>query len=232
MTVEELTKKQEELEASIAALTKRAEDAEFEAHIAKLGDRAEAYESLSKEDKEAYRKADEPTRNQMLDKADDALSKADEPEVPEVIQKQLDSIKKQLEDETAKRVAAEAVAKQANDAREMAELIKRAETEFPGLPGTPEEKGKVLKSLTKLSDEEQKEVEKLLAAGNACLTKITDGVGKDVSKGGDNAASVQLEKLAEKRATEKGISKAVAYEQVVTENPALYDRYLKEEHGK
>lgn len=47
-------------------------------------------------------------------------------------------------------------------------------------------------------------------------------------EGGGNSALAELESLAKKRSTDEGQSYAVAYDAVCQENPALYDRYLKE----
>jgi chromosome segregation ATPase len=229
MTQEELTAQMTQLENDIAALTKRAEDAEFQLHITKLdAPMAEAYESLSSEEKEAYRAADAATREQILAKAAEKLRGDDV--VPEQLQKRLDDIQKRLDEEVAKREAAEALAKRERDAREMQEMIKRAETEFAGLPGTAEEKGAVLKSLTKLTSEEQEAITKLLKAGNACLLQGMTSRGSDAVGKGVSDSWGEIEKRAEAWVREgkyPTLAKAVAA--LVEKEPQLYEAYLQEQ---
>ena len=227
MTVDELQAKQTELEASIGALTKRAEDAEFQLELAKLSpEDREAYNTFDEATQQTYRAATAEVRQDMLEKVRKVNKKQDDnAKVSEEIQKQLTDLQKQLNDSQARTLAAEEVAKRAIDAQHMVELSKRAEEEFSGLPGTPVEKASVLKSLEKLTKEEQDAVEAMLKAGNACLVASTKPIGKDASpQGGD--AWTKISKMADQIVGETHVTHAQAVAQVIDQHPELYNEYL------
>lgn len=228
MTQEELTKKLDTLEQELAKANARADRAEI---LSKLGDddRA-AFDTLTEGEQEAFFKGDEVARTSILGKAQDAIHKAAEPEIHPEIQKRMDDLQKRFDEEVAKRESAEAIAKAARDAQHMTELTKRAETEFPALPGTAVETAQVLKSLDKLTTEERTAVETLLKSGNACLLQGMKPAGSDaVGKGGEDAWG-KIEKRAQALVAEgKATNLAKAIMLVTEQEPALYDAYLKEQ---
>ena len=237
MTAEEISKKLDDMEKDLGAVTKRAEAAEAALLVAKLDDEdREAYDSLPEAEQATFVQADDDARSELLEKARKAVAKRNE--LPEDVQKRfddvtkkLDEVSKQLVEAQTKTAAAEAVAKKAQDEREMVELTKRAEEEFAGLPGTPVEKATVLKALTKLTPEEKAGCEKMLAAGNACLAGSMKPVGKSGDVSGGGAWSVIEKKATAMAAADvsKKLTVAKATELVIEQEPELYTKYLAEQ---
>lgn len=237
MTAEEISKKLDDMEKDLAAVTKRAEDAEAALLVAKLDDEdREAYDSLPEAEQAAFVQADDDARSEMLEKARKAIAKRDE--LPESVRKQMEDVNKKLEDVTkklaeseAKTAAAEAVAKKAQDEREMVELTKRAEEEFAGLPGTPQEKALVLKAMNKMTPEEKASCETMMKAGNACLAERMKSVGKGGDTAGGSAWDVIQKKATAMVAADvsKKLTFAKAVEAVTEQEPELYDKYLAEQ---
>ena len=234
MTAEEISKKLDDMEKDLGTVTKRAEAAEAALLVAKLDDEdREAYDSLPETEQATFVQADDDARSEMLEKARKAIAKRDE--LPESVRKQMEDVSKQLEDvrkqlteSQAKTAAAEAVAKSAQDAREMVELTKRAEEEFAGLPGEPVEKALVLKAINKMAPNEKAAMEKMLKAGNACLA----GQMKPVGKGGDatsgDAWSIIEKKAKAMVAADPKLTMAKATAKVIEQEPALYEADLAE----
>lgn len=138
--------------------------------------------------------------------------------------------KKRLADENAKLAkrldeTEDIIAKQRAEAEhaEMVEVAKR----FPHAPGDIEERAVMLSKMKRADDNGYKAlVETLEAAEELAKKGITE---KGSSRGGDdNDASAQLDNLAKKRASEKGIAFAKAYRQVVGENRGLYNESQKD----
>jgi hypothetical protein len=237
MTAEEISKKLDEMEKDLASVTKRAEEAEAALLVAKLDDEdREAYDALPEADQASFVQGDDAARSELLEKARKAIAKRDE--LPESVRKQMEDVSKQLEDvrkqlteSQAKTAAAETVAKKAQDEREMVELTKRAEEEFAGLPGTPQEKAIVLKAMNKMTPEEKASCEKMMAAGNACLAGQMKPVGKGGSGVADGGAWGTIEKKAKALVAAdvtKKLTVAKATETVIEQEPALYEAYLAE----
>ncbi len=232
MTVEELSKKLEEMETELASVTKRAEEAEAtiaaNAVIAKLSDEdRQVFDAMPKEEQAAFVTADAEVQTTMLSKHKVVKSNV----VPEEVRKELDAVTKRAEAAEARAIAAEEVAKSERDSRHMVELAKVAERDYAGLPGTPDEKAKVLKSLEKLTVEEQGEVTKLFKAGNACIAESMKSVGKSTPAGaGTSDVWSKIEKLADGIVAKDNnkLTRAQAINKVITDNPELYTEYLDE----
>lgn len=234
MTAEEISKKLDDLETLLEETKKRADEAEARATaaeneltVSKLDqDDREAFDALPEADQQTFLTADEAGRSELLEKGRKSISKRDE--VPDEIQKRLDDISKKLEQAEARANAAEAVAKKAQDDRRLVELAKRSEEEYAGLPGTPDEKALVLKSIEdKLTPEEAGAIFKLFKAGNECLRGQMHPVGKaapNADTAGD--AWTKIEKRAETLAKEKGITVQKATTMVLEAEPQLYQEYL------
>lgn len=109
------------------------------------------------------------------------------------------------------------------DAREQVEFAKRADTEIGALPGESLAKGRALRAISKLGEEERKTVEAMLKSGNDAMKTRFKEVGKSGDGGGDTPVE-KLESLAKARATEKKIDFNKAYTEVLEteEGRALY----------
>lgn len=144
------------------------------------------------------------------------------------LSKKLEDISKALEAAEARAKAAEDIAKKETEARRLQDFIKQAEATYPSLPGTPEEKGQALKAMKDtLPEAEATILTKMLEAGNTALKNTMSEVGKSAVSGASTTWE-KIEKMAEKAASEKHISKATAVSQILAENPDLYTEYLKD----
>lgn len=233
MTAEEVSKKLDDLEALLEETKKRADEAEVRATaaegellVSKLDEEdREAFNALPADDQTTFKVGTDEQREALLEKGRKSISKS--VEVPEEVQKRLDDISKKLEAAEARANAAEVIAKKAEDDRRLTELSKRAEDEFAGLPGTPVEKGLILKSIEdKLTKDEAEAVYKLFKAGNECLRGQMKEVGKSASTSDGADVWSKIEKKGQVRAEERKISLAKAITQVIEENPELYTEYL------
>lgn len=227
ITIEELTAQVEKMEQDLSAVTTRAEAAEAALVVSSLNaEDHEAYETLSDDERASFVQSGDSGRGELLAKGHAAIAKRNA--LPDEIQKRFDEIQKKLETAEARAHQAEEVAKKERDQRRLAQLSKRAEEEFAGLPGTSVEKASVLKSLEdKLTSEEQDAVVKLLKAGNECLRGQMKPVGKGAGADGGGDAWTRIEKRAHTVAAEQKIPFAKAVERVMEENPELYDEYLR-----
>lgn len=192
VTVEELTKTLEGLQAQVADLTKRAEEAE----TAKAAAETAAAE-LAKSAEEAG-----------LDVEDGKIVKRAEPEYVEI-----DGEK--VEKSLVPAPVLKALEKAANDIEEMqkraaeVELAKRGETELPNLGGTAIAKGKLLAAV-----EDDADLLKALKAANAAMADAytQKGSGEDFDA---TAPDARLSKMASDYAVEKGVAFETAYAEVI-----------------
>jgi hypothetical protein len=235
---EVLTKQVAAIEANLVEMTKRAEVAERNLDVSKLDeDDRNAYAALSKDDQEKYHTCkDSNCKDGILAKGYETLEKANA--MPEAIAKQFADIKKQLDESNAKREAAEAAIKKSQDEADLLRFAKQAGNEFGNLPGTDEEKGAILKSLTeKLSADELAGVTKLLKAGNESHGTITKSISKasgGAVTGTDTWAMIVAK--ANESISKSGVkmTEAVAIEKFLQtpEGGALYQQYLKEDRAQ
>jgi hypothetical protein len=177
------------------------------------------------------------------DKKDDVGKAADAAEDPvvkakfEAFQKQIDDLKAQADDAIAKAAAAKAeadaaVAKAAQEVerRERADFAKRATDDLSALPGSADDKGNLLYSLSKKLDEaEFKAIDTMLKAANeaAKTGKVTEEVGKSGKAPAGDTAFAKMKALAAELVT-KGTAKteADAIAVVAQTNPELYAEHL------
>ena len=164
----------------------------------------------------------------------------------DAIQKQLDESKTKIADlekreaEAKKREEAQVVeiakaneiAKLEREKRVLSEFTKRAETEFPLLPGKPEEKGALLKAMSeKLSPEEFKQAETLMTSAQAFANK--SHAFTVVGRGGAPAAGGAYERakaLAKARVAEgKAATEAQAIDAILREDKDLATQVMAEE---
>lgn len=112
----------------------------------------------------------------------------------------------------------------ANEDRELVTLEKRAAMEFGNLPGAVIAKAKVLKAIAGIPDDQvRKDLEAMLKGGNAGLKKGMTVIGQD-GEGNTDDPSVKLDNMASELAKKDNITKAAAYDRVLStdEGKTLY----------
>lgn len=122
----------------------------------------------------------------------------------------------------------EALAKQLADAKEekeVKEAIAKAAADFPNLPEKPERLGPALRALAKADAASCAVLEDLLKKANAAVASKLEPVGKSDPLSAASASTAEkVAKMAQDR-VEKSLGKikfAVAYDQVLQENPSFY----------
>lgn len=191
VTVEELTKKLEALQAQVTDLTKKADDAieaqeAAEAAIAELTKSAEEA-GLDIEDGKIVKRADPDYVEIDGEKVEKSL-------VPAPV---LRAIEKQAAD----------IAKMQREAEEVA-LAKRGATELPNIAGTDLAKGKLLEAI-----EGDEEMLKALKSANAAMAEIYTEKGAGETHD-DSSPAYKLEQLAKAHASAQNVSYEMAYAEV------------------
>lgn len=162
----------------------------------------------------------------------------------------LQELAKNLEDDEHREAiskAQEAVAK-ANERAEEAERIAKAERDirlneeyvakaksYVGLPVNPTEFGPVLKRLhDTMSEEDVEAIEKALGAANETIASggFFSEIGKSVNGGQFEPISKIDQKAQELVSKSEGLSMESARAQVIEQEPALYDEYLREAESR
>lgn len=231
MTKEEIDalnkKHTDELAAKDAAITKNAAELAKASKLAAMNDAQKAhYNSLSDADKEIFiaKSADEQTAiiknlegaNPVVYKAADGseFRKNDDPRLVTMAKNA---------DENAK------VAKAATEALAKADLEKRAVEFYKNSPGTPEQKGAMLKALESIENEEVRKsaLESAKAGDNALAAAFVRKGHKDGTLG-DASASDELDKLAKKHDETHKVGYAKAYDAVIQtpEGSKLYEQLV------
>lgn len=159
----------------------------------------------------------------------------------------LQDLAKNLEDDEQREAVNKAMdeVRKANERAEQAEQIAKAEREhrmnqvyiekarsFVGLPVNAQEFGPVLKRLHEtMSEEDVDVIEKALSAANETIASggFFSEIGKGTGFGADLEPISKIDQEA-KALVEKsdGMSMEAARAQVIEQNPALYDEYLRE----
>ena len=129
----------------------------------------------------------------------------------------------------ASRVEAERIAKEATDNAELLTFQKRAETEFPKLPGTAEQRARVLIAMRTLPETVQTTLTEMLKAGHTALAKGFEDLGREENLSGETVTE-KVRRLSNERVS-KGLSKTVeqATQDVLTADDELYKAYRKEQ---
>jgi hypothetical protein len=101
---------------------------------------------------------------------------------------------------------------------------------YEHIAGTPEEKAEILKSAFDVSPEFGQKLENSWKAANAQLDAASDGMFKPIGKdsGGEEASELRA-KVAELTKADPNLTPEKAMDRVLSENPGLYDRYLRGE---
>lgn len=207
-------------------------------NLAKMNDVTKSYyEGLSDEEKEGFLKMDVAVQKSTAEaahKKTEDLKKANDESIvvsgktimkSEVGDAMFAVIKSQQEEISE----AQTIAKAEREAREQQEFVKQAEGLLPNLPGDPNEKGIVLKSINTMPANVSKSLMAMLAAGNAAIEKGFDEIGAG-GVGDPSSAVEKLNKMADSRAEEKGIPFAKAYSEVLEteEGQRLYEEQRSE----
>lgn len=192
VTVEELTKQLEDLQAQVADLTKRAEEAETAKTAAET-----AAADLAKSAEEAG-----------LDVEDGKIVKRAEPEYVEIDGEKVEKSSVPAPVLKALEKAAADIAKMQAKAEEV-DLAKRGETELPNLAGTPLAKGRLLQSIGEDAD-----LLAALKAADGAMAEAFTAKGESDTDGDMNAPDKKLKRLAEEYATSKGVPFESAYAEV------------------
>jgi hypothetical protein len=191
VTVEELTKKLDGLQAQVADLTKRAEDAEAAKESAD-----NAVQMLTKSAEEAGL---DVTEGRIVKRADPEFVEIDGEKIEKALVPAavLRAIEKQATDIAKMKAEAESVA-----------LAKRGETELPNLAGTGIAKGRLLAAVG-----DDAEMLKAIKAADAAMAKAYEETGHgDVTD--EASPSYKLDQLAKAHAAAQNVTFEVAYAEV------------------
>lgn len=122
---------------------------------------------------------------------------------------------------------AEKIASEERDARLLGEYSKRAEKEYPNVPGTPEEKGRVLKALDeKLDATEAKALKIMLASGNNAMSTLMRERG--TTQPGAGSAIAELEAIGAQISREEKCSIPMGIARAAQRHPELHKREIAE----
>lgn len=206
----DITKTVAELEAQVTELTKKLDEANAAGEVSK-GDKTKLeteIADLKKKLEEAEKKVDVAKGDESLTIDGETIKKS---EVGDNVFKAMKAQQTQIE--------------KSRKETELVTLEKKADSEFGSLPGDAKTKAAALYALSKMDETERKTIEEMLKGGNKALADLMKSKGVTPSGNGDDPES-QLEALVTKRAEEKKISKAAAYDEVISSGPGveLYNR--------
>ena len=207
-----------------------------------IPDNTEEIAELKKQLEAKQGEAEEVTKLQArIDELEKVAKPEPKPEdiwkgVSTEVKEKFEAMEKSLEDSKGDTKKAQEEATEARkdtkvekDARELAEFTKTAEKDYPNLPGTPEEKGRLLKSLSeKFEGKDLETALKMFKAGDEGVAKslVTLGVDGIIEGGG-------LEKITKfaKELLAKGDFKTMAKAMVEAENqnPEWAKEYYREQ---
>lgn len=152
-----------------------------------------------------------------------SVEKTDEEKEAELLKSADPAIRKMVEDAQAEAAEANSIAKAERESRLNREFLEKAAS-LPFVPGETQEKADILKAASEsLTAEQYGALEKMLRGANDSMK--ASGIFK-VNGSGQNTegAEGRIESLAKARAEEKEITYEQAYDEILTENPDLYER--------
>jgi len=213
-----------------------AETVDIEELKKQLADK-EAELQKSKEEKAAL--AEQLEKAAKAPKKDDEMTedKKDKEETEKSFQKALneqkEAFEKQLADVAKQAAESAEIAKKERELRIDMEYAQKAEEMFPNTPGTPEEKGAMLKSIDAMPEEIREFTLKSMKASDEAMKKNFESSGSLSAAPAEGSALQKLEKLAMDKAgtTDKNDSKYFkAYADVIAtdEGKALYAKSRQE----
>lgn len=215
LTMEELVAKIQGMETTV---TKQGE--ELAAVTKDRDELTKKLEEIEKAFPPAKKPAGEPDMDDAAKKALE-VSKAKD----EAVQKEMADLRKQAEEATA-------IAKAEREARIDMEFAKKAETEYPNVPGEPAMKGKLLKAIDAFDDDLKKFATETLKASNDAITKAFTEVGALSLEKAAGSPEAELNKMAtEYQKANTGMTFEKAYD-AVAQTPAGAALYQKAELAK
>lgn len=161
--------------------------------------------------------------------------------VAEAVAKATATLKAEAEAAKAAAQAAEQRAEKAEQAaqaekaaRELADLTKRVEAEFPTLPGQPVTKAAAIGAVEKMDGPVKDALLAMLKAGEAAMKQVASGrqMGTSAVPPASGSAGAELDALAKTIQTAKSVSFAKAYDEALSQRPDLYARYMAEQRAR
>ena len=148
--------------------------------------------------------------------------------LPDEVKNQLQAAQERADEAVAKAEAAEAVAKVEKQARIRRELQDKVSSTFPHLPGTVEEKAKMLGAVESLDRDAQKAITDQLLAGNKAIeTLLTSEIGESTRVVASSTFD-RIEKMADEMVSNENITKAAAIRKIAHSHADLYTQYVEE----
>ena len=148
--------------------------------------------------------------------------------LPDEVKVQLHAAQERADEAVAKAEAAEAVAEAEKQARIHRELQDKVSSTFPHLPGTVEEKAKMLGAVESLDRDAQKAITDQLLAGNKAIeTLLTSEIGESTRVVASSTFD-RIEKMADEMVTNENITKAAAIRKIAHSHVDLYNQYVEE----
>jgi hypothetical protein len=148
--------------------------------------------------------------------------------LPDEVKNQLQAAQERAEEAIAKAEAAEAVAEAEKQARVQRELQDKVSSTFPHLPGTVEEKAKMLGAVESLDRDAQIAITDQLVAGNKAIeTLLTSEIGESTRVVASSTFD-RIEKMADELVSSENISKAAAIRKIAHSHADLYKQYVDE----
>ena len=148
--------------------------------------------------------------------------------LPDEVKNQLQAAKDRAEEAIAKAEAAEAVAEIEKQSRIMRELQDKVSSQFPHLPGTVEEKAKMLGAVESLDRDAQKAITSQLVAGNKAIETLLISEIGETTRVVASSTFDRIEKMADELVSNEGITKAAAIRKIALSHADLYTQYVEE----
>jgi len=165
---------------------------------------------------------------QNVDTKSESISDEVMSRLPDEVKNQLQAAKDRADEAVAKAEAAESLAASERQARIQRELQDKVSIQFPHLPGTVEEKARMLGAVGSLDKDSQEAITNQLLAGNKAIeTLLTSEVG-EVTRVAANSTFDRIEKMAEELASSEGMTKAAAVRKIALSHADLYKQYVEE----
>jgi len=148
--------------------------------------------------------------------------------LPDEVKVQLQAAQDRADEAVAKAEAAESMASVERQSRIKRELQDKVSNKFPHLPGTVEEKAKMLGAVESLDRDAQKAIINQLMAGNKAIeTLLTSEIGESTRIVASSTFD-RIEKMADELASDEGITKAAAIRKIALSHSDLYSQYVEE----
>jgi signal peptide peptidase SppA len=166
--------------------------------------------------------------NQNADSQSEKITDEVMASLPDEVKNQLQAAQDRAEEAIAKAEAAESMAAVERQSRIERELQDKVSKQFPHLPGTVEEKAKMLGAVESLDHDAQKAITTQLAAGNKAIeTLLTSEIGES-TRVVSNSTFDRIEKMADELVSNEGITKASAIRKIALSHSDLYAQYVDE----